>query len=313
MYLRLGEQAEERVIPMDLKTIWDTLINSSYLRDLGCRVTADAGDDVMTLSGIPDLVDGTALTVSRTLYEQGIPKLKGQLHFATYGNHAFESILLHLGEFPLPGCIRRLEVQIPDFSAALVGYAVAQINDEGISDTRLVRSPQDLRNLRIDENRVLSDTDMAPLRRALKETIRKEFDAARSVDRLEKLNQEAGRSQLLLDLFVAKDLLHGVQIGEGSDQLFWRMIPRIEDNCRDREMIRARIPIDYARGLSGLLFGLTLPTTGEYAYVDAPQALLTTAIEGACRLASGKKIKRAELTVKAFLARLDREIEKWVH
>jgi hypothetical protein len=53
-----------------------------------------------------------------------------------------------------------------------------------------------------------------------------------------------------------------------------------------------------------------VPTTGEYGYVDAPQPLLTCALEAAYRIANGMKVKKAALTTETFLGRLDREIDR---
>ena len=79
----------------------------------------------MLLAHISNVPDGTAVTTSRATFEVGVPELEGRLHFATYGDPAFEAILAHIETFDLPPCIQRLEVDVPEVPVKVVGYAVA--------------------------------------------------------------------------------------------------------------------------------------------------------------------------------------------
>lgn len=310
IYVRLSEQSGSGEVPVDLDAIWQILANSAYLRDLGCQVLPEPEQKTMTLRGLVDVPDGTTVTTSRTVYEMGLPNLKGRLHFATYGDPTFEAILQQLESFGLPECVRRLEVEVPEVAARLVGYAVAQVDGGGQPGSRLVTSVRDLEDLRIDENRVLSEEETEPLSKSLEELARKECATACAVSRIEKLNEEAARSQLLLALLVARDLVQGRQIVEGAEQPFWRLAATLEEILDERKVVRARLSVEQARKLSHLLFDLSIPSTGEYGYIDAPPPLLTSALEAAYRLASGMKLKKPKLTTEAFVARLDREIDR---
>ncbi len=64
------------------------------------------------------------------------------------------------------------------------------------------------------------------------------------------------------------------------------------------------------RQLSGVLFEVTLPTTGAEGYVDAPRPLLLAAIDAVCRLAHGMKVRRSELPTIDVLERLERMLER---
>jgi hypothetical protein len=143
-YLRLEQQTDRKPIPVDLDTIWQTLTQSAYLRALGCRAMPDADQQIMILNNIPDVPDGTAVTTSRITFDVGIPELEGRLHFATYGDPAFEAILTQIDAFDLPACIRRLEVDLPDVPVQVVGYAVAHVDQEGKRDCSLITSIHDL-------------------------------------------------------------------------------------------------------------------------------------------------------------------------
>jgi Helicase conserved C-terminal domain len=144
IYARLAEQAKQTRAPVDLAAIWQTLCESRYLRELGCRLHEEGDEPFMTVSNIPGVVDGTAITTSRTLFDTGSPAFEGRLHFATYGDAVFEAILQQIEEFPLPDGIRRLEVELPGVQASIVGYAVAAHGVDGLLHCRLVTSWDDL-------------------------------------------------------------------------------------------------------------------------------------------------------------------------
>jgi hypothetical protein len=71
-----------------------------------------------------------------------------------------------------------------------------------------------------------------------------------------------------------------------------------------------RIPVVLGGQLSGLLFDLTLPTTGEEGYVDAPQPLLLAALDAVCRLANAMKVRKADLPTADVLERLERTLDR---
>ena len=96
--------------------------------------------------------------------------------------------------------------------------------------------------------------------------------------------------------------------------LFWREKQAIEENCQGRDTVwEHRIPVAFARRLSGLLFDLDLVQVGEEGFVDAPQPLLQASLDAVCRLANGLKRRRADLSTEEVLARLTREIDRRAH
>jgi hypothetical protein len=310
IYLRLSEQSPDTTPPVDLENIWETLKTSTYLRDLGCTMLPDPEKRTIILSGIPDIPERTALTASRETYEIGIPERREALHFATYGDQVFESLLVHLGSFELPPCIRRIEAEVPDLNANMVSYCVAEAPEKGNGTCKFVQSFRDLADLHLSEAAELSDEEIESATNSLVEIAEREFSGTRAAARIEQLNEEAARSQLFLNLLVVKDLIKGRLIQEQAEQSFWTIAAGLERICEEREVLRARIPISLARRLSHLLFDITIPSAGEYAFIDAPKALLTSSLEAAYRLANSMKMKKAQLTTELFLGRLDREVER---
>jgi hypothetical protein len=271
MYMRLEEQAELTPPPVDLEAIWDTLSDSAYLRDLGSRVHPTANQQVLTLVDITGVVDGTAVTTARTIYDGGIPDFEGRLHFATYGDPVFEAVLRQVEVFPLPGCIHRMEVQVRGASTSMVGYAVAERTADGLTRCRLVTSVRDLATLQLDEVVELTAEEIQPAHQALADLARRESSTTEALARVETANARAGHSHVLLDYLVARDLLRSRQQTGIGEPVFWREVATLEEICRRRDLIRVRrIPVTLGRHLSGLLFDLTLPTTGEAGYADAP-------------------------------------------
>jgi len=310
-YLRLEQQQAQTHIPVDLDTIWSTFAQSAYLRALGGRVLPDEDQQIMELANIPDLLDGTAVTTSRPTFDVGVSELEGRLHFATYGDPAFEAVLAQVGTFALPPCIRRLEVDIPNVPVTVVGYAVAHTDDSGKPQCRLVTSMHDLATLRLDEEAQLTDRDIEPLRQALEAMARAEHQKTLTAPWFVDINQAAGRSQELLDYLVIRGIIQSRQRTGGADPLIWPEITALEDLFRDKDRMRVRrIPSVQAHNLSGLLFDLTIPNTGDESYLDAPHPLLIASLDAAFRLATAMKVRRSELSTDDFLARLDREIAR---
>jgi superfamily II DNA or RNA helicase len=311
-YVRLEQQMQQQHPPVDLDTIWATLAQSVYLRDLGCQVRAADEEQVFVLAGLPGLLDGTAVTTCRTTFDAGIAELEGRLHFATYGDPAFEAVLDQMASFDLPGCLRRLEVELPEVSVTVVGYAVAHRQDDGTTACLLVTSMQELDALRLDETHLLTDAEVEPLRRRLAVMAHQAWQTPQAVSRIEAVNEAAGHSQELLDYLVIDDFLRWrLRAGE-ADQGFWREAQVLDELVHDARMpsrVR-RIPSAFARRLSDVLFDVTIPQTGTESRVEAPRLLLDAALDAACRLADSMRVRRSELRTEDVLARLDREVRR---
>lgn len=351
IYMRLFHRDDDRRPPVVLEDIWKVLSESGYLYDLGCRVDPnDKEKRIMTLAGIDGIPDGTAITISRSIYDAGVPGLEGKLHFATYGDPAFQAILDQTARFSLPGCIRRIEALIEGCQAKVVGYAAAVADKNGRErgyrrsgrqgeewrqggqekrgeerkqcekvveweqerrDLRFITSMKDLEGLDIDETAELTEEDTEPLRGMLIEMTGSEFQTIQAVPNIERLNEHAGRFQAAANLLVMKDILGSRKRMEKGEALIWRELSALEAIFKEKDVIRARLPAVYARQMTGLLlFSLVLPSAGEDAYIDCTRPLLFSAMEMSYRLANGMKIKKSDLSTDLFLARLDKEIER---
>jgi hypothetical protein len=314
-YLRMEQQRDSRPVPVDLDAIWETLSHSDYLRALGCQMVSDEGHHLMRLSHIPSLPDGTAVTTSRILYDRGAPDVEGRLHFATYGDPAFEAILAHMDSFGLPGCLRRLEIGSPTGSVSLVGYAVAHLEEAGHTAYRLVTSMRDTATLRLHEEAQLTDADVEPLRQTLATIAHADDQMHLPVSRielLETLNETAARSQVILNNIVLRGIIQGRQRTGGAAPQFSRELAELEAIFQIKDQcIRVRqIPSEHVQALSGQLFSVTIPANGDMCHLDAPRPLLLAALDAAHRLVTRMREKRSELLTDAVVARLNREIDQ---
>jgi hypothetical protein len=311
IYERLAEQTNQTPTPVDIAAIWQTLCESTYLQQLGCRCHGDAQAQVLTLAHIPGAAADTAVTTSWTTFEVGLAGFEGRLHFATYGDPIFEAILQQIETFPPPACIQRLEVEIPEASATVVGYAVAERGADGRSGCRLVTSWRELATLSLDEAANVSADDGESLHQRLSAMAREELAMRQAVPRINAINEQAAHAQRLLGYLVARGLLQSRLQTGAAEVLFWREVQALEGICQGRDVLRVRhIPTALGRRLTSLLFDLDLPSVGEEGYVDAPPPLIQAALDAMCRLANGLKRRRADLTTAEVLSRLEREIER---
>lgn len=314
-YLRMEQQRDPTPVPVDLDAIWKTLSHSNYLRSLGCRLIPDEAQCLMSLANIPPLPDGTAVTTSRTTYDRGAPDVGGRLHFATYGDPAFEALLTHMGGFGLPDCIRRLEVENPVASVGLVGYAVAHLDEAGKTTYRLVTSMHDVATLRLHEGARLTDADVEPLRQSLAAlagaSLQRPLITASRIEALETLNETAAWSQVVLNYVVMRGIIQGRQRTGGAAPQFGREIADLEDIFQTKDQcIRVRqIPSDHVQALSNLLFDVTIPASGDACHLDAPRPLLLATLDATHRLVTRMHVKKSELLTETVVARLDREID----
>jgi len=312
IYMRLARTGERRSVPVNLPAIWDALRKSQYLRDIGCVVSAETSKPTITLSGIDSVPDGTVLTVSRQLYEEGLADGGRRLHFASYGDPFFDAVLEQFGKFELPACVRRITVPVPGMDGVeVVGYAVACRGTGGAREVRLVCAWGDLQGLHLDETETLSDVDVEPLRGKMRQVVREEFEHYLAASRIERGNVRAASAQEMLNFLVIRDLLGVKARCAGEGVLFWPVLREVVKLFEDREQIIATdLPADALRPVAGeLLFECQVPAVGEKASILVPRVLGRAAIDAASRLADSMKVKKSELRVDTVLARLQREIE----
>ncbi|WP_449244568.1 helicase-related protein [Desulfobacca acetoxidans] len=307
IYSRLRQANDASKAPVTLETIWEVLSRSLYLQDLGCQIWAEVEKKTIILHNIPGIPDGTALTASRDTYEYGIEQLERPLHFATYGDPVFDTLLNHMATFALPECIRRLEIQGP--ISSLVGYAIASLEKNGQPQIRLLYSGERLKIIQLVEDMSISEADSETLRTELNNLMITENNQPKIAPQIEILNQQAGLSQVTLGYLIIHYLIRFRQKMGTGDEHFWPEVRALENLCRDKAVILIPdIPKAQAQKLYGLLFDLHIPALGDSARITAPTPIVLGALDATCRLANKLHVRRADLLTRDVLRRLDREI-----
>ena len=306
IYQRLSEHRPGDSPPVDLDAIWHALSSSTYLRELGCTVHPQAEMRCVVLNNIPDVPNGTVLTVSRQTYETPPRDLEGTLHFATYGDPVFDALLERLRSFELPGCVRRLATEPAELRPTVVGYAAATVDGA----VRLVTSYQDLNGLQIDDASTVAPADAESLVEELRILAKTESDRRLGAQKIEARNAKVARSQLVLAYLIARNLMQSRQKTGAGAEKFWQELHAIEQAYADREMLRIKgIPADLGRRLVMPLFEPVIPAVGADGYLDAPELLLRSAYDAAAVVGDSFHKKKDELMAAEVIDRLARHIQ----
>lgn len=125
LYREFGDEMAATRLPITLAQVFETLAASPYLKALG-------SERIDTTHGTALLVRGIAaqepclLTISRELFERGLPERDEPLRFASWGEPAFDAVVaqvLERGEAP-PGFARAC-VEVPGTPATVVSWAIS--------------------------------------------------------------------------------------------------------------------------------------------------------------------------------------------
>ncbi|MDM8525229.1 helicase-related protein [Desulfococcaceae bacterium HSG8] len=293
-----------------LTAIWKTLSDSSYLHNLGCGVFPDKEKKVMTLRNIPGIPNETLLTASRKTFEYGIKGINRDIHFASYGDPVFDTLLSHISE-SAPACICRLEADGSEYDAPITGYAVACYDPGGYPETKLVTSYNELDSLKIRESAKLKDRELRPLEKKLEKLARAEFRHIRIADALESLNNRAAISQVILNYMIIASLMQMRQKFRIGEEYFRAEVKSIEERYKDEDFQQIPdIEKEKVQKLHGLLFDIRIPSSGDKAVINAPVFLIIAALDTVCQLANRMRKKNSDLLTAEVLKRVNRETDK---
>lgn len=313
IYMRLKQKEEYASCPVSLEDIWDAVTASSYLASRGGRTLDHGQHSVYLLNGWGDMPPVAAFTVSRELYEEGWGDKRPPLHFATYGDLAFETILEAMGSFPLPACVQRLTVPVPGIPGFEIhAYAAACCKPDAVMEIRLITSYRELRDVELAEDYSLSESDILPLYPQLKRMVREEFNPISAAAAIERDNVRAARAQEVINYMAGRELLEVVSAQGADNPGFWATIRDVNRIVSERsQIIINNLPADILRNYqSAMLFDYTVSRLGEKASVTIPYIVLEAATSAAERLADGERGPRRDLTVATMLRRLQAEADK---
>ncbi|MBP8198037.1 MAG: hypothetical protein KAX64_05695 [Chromatiaceae bacterium] len=320
IYERLAQQEADQPLPATLEGIWRVLTHSVYLQALGCQVSVNlaAGyQEPFLLAGVPGVPEGTALTLDRALFDEGLESLGTRLRFATYGEPAFDALLAMSEEWPPPPCIRRIAVTPAGMDNDYVAFVVGV---QGTAGPRLalVTALDQTEALELDVARVLTDAELTPFINQLAKQANQEFQLSGHVAQVEADNLLSGQAQAALTLGVAFGVLTSRKKMGNGEANFWKEIDawraRIQTQHAEGGSFRVmNIPAELSKVATSafLPFELRQRISDDAFWIEhAPGLLLDSAADAACRVAEGMKKKKADLTTEAVLGRIQAEIKR---
>lgn len=312
IYTSMSPIGEQYPVPVNLSAIWEGLSQSLYLQALGCRISGQDTRQTLSVSGIAGVPSDTVLSVSRTLYDEGLVDGGWRVHFASYGDPIFDTILEHLCSFELPACCRRVAVPVPGLAdAEVVGYAAACYTATGEKKVQFIRSWRDLEGLQLATDESLTEAEVEPVRQQLARLARQEFAPYLAAERIERDNKRAALIHEMLNLAIIKDLLKTRAVGMEEGALVWPILREIEAMLEEREYLQVGdLPGDILRACSkDLLFSCQVPGVGDKVMLRVPRIFVRSAINSAFRLAESLKKHKGNLDIATVLSRLQREVE----
>jgi hypothetical protein len=250
IYQRLSQSQTARRLPVTLEAIWQVLTTSPYLRAVGCAIAAHlvGGDrEPLILAGLPGVVDGTALTTDRELFDRGIESLGARLRFATYGDPAFDAVLAVSERWGAPACIRRIVVRPLGLHNDYVAYVVA-VRNAGGESLRLITRLDELTEIELDEGREVSEMDAAPFVGQLQFMADNEFKLNVHVASIESDNELSGRAQAALALGTAYGLITSRKAYGNADENFWKELDALRAQIAERTAEGGRLTGDAHSG-----------------------------------------------------------------
>lgn len=319
IYQRLRQTHAGERLPATLDGIWAVLTGSAYLQALGCSLAANLsgrGQEPLLLRGLPGIVDGTAFTIDRRLFDEGIEAIGSRLRFATYGEPVFDAIMALSAEWEPPACVRRIAVMPKGLDLEYAAFVVAARIGEGV-ELRLVTDLDGLAELDLAESVPVSEADTVPFIGRLQAMADREYQLTAHVSNVEMDNRHSGRAQAALALGTAIGLIDGRRKTGGADDNFWKEL----DACRKfvgERMANGgglsvhRVPSDYDQVASAWVpFNVKRKIAADSFWVDtAPPPLLNAAIDAAARVADGIKKKKSEVTTDLGMSRLVAEMKR---
>jgi hypothetical protein len=304
IYSRLSHASEP---PVSLDSIWEALSQSKYLQDLGCRIFIDLGKKTIIMQNIPGVADGTGLTASRETYEYGLEGFDGPLHFASYGDPVFEAVVEQILRFEPPRCVKKIQVSGPGDIGHWVCYIVSGFDEDG-NRTITVSSLNGLANIRIDEAGVIDDAEYDYLLNKFQTEVAQDFRHIQLADQIQSLNERRGLGQLLLNYVIIGSILRDRKEMEECDHYFWTEVKALDALITENESISIPdTPPQSGQKLHGSLFEIQMSATGGPARMNAPQFLLRCALDSVYRLASRRRVRRAELLTNDVLIMIESE------
>lgn len=124
LYTALDEEMAKERLPISLEQMFSVLASSMTLKSLGAELLETEHGQAILVRGVPGS-EPVVLTASRALFERGIAGRSEPLHFATWGDPAFERVVSFVvGQLEDCAALRRVEAPVPGIGTTVVAWTL---------------------------------------------------------------------------------------------------------------------------------------------------------------------------------------------
>lgn len=252
LYATLDDEMASEPLPITLEQVFGVLASSMTLKSLGSELIRNEHGEGLLVRGLPGC-EPFMLTASRTLYERGVTGRPEALHFATWGEPAFERVVSFIvGQ--LDGCdqLSRSETAVPGSEGRVVRWSLRQADGQPMLIERFEQLPAEV---------AWSDTAASePACQAAESAAAEQRERIERWARVESLSAKAGKVHRRSHLLAAGSLLTGAP----ADARLSDIGSYLPDATRTLRTTRLEPSVVSAETALGLL-----ETSGSSLYVPA--------------------------------------------
>lgn len=292
VYVRLSQTYRKQPLPVYLTEIWQTLIESVFLAEIGCKLS-DCGK-YLTLNGIESIVDGSVLTIDRSLFDTGLPD-GTHVYFATYGEPVFEQLLnFVLEQIEEPVC-QVIHVKQGNIECAAVAYVDHNNRMQLATSVKQTLAAAEAKSC---EDQTSIQRAQSQIDKFAKDTHRNQSKIAN----VERNNLLQAKAQVLLNNQVVRSLMSSKLKTSKLDDNATVMLRALEEQFSKRDTaVRIRnVPRSMETPLSAGIIDATFPRQGD-GHIDTPVLIVNTALESLARRVDGSKGGARRQTASAII------------
>jgi hypothetical protein len=204
IYASLDEEMTTEQLPIALEQMFAVLASSMTLKSLGAELIQLEHGTALLVCGIPG-AEPCLFTTSRTLFERGVPSRSETLHFATWGDPAFERVITFVvGQLDECEILSRAEVEIPGTQTSAVAWSL-KTPDGQVAIERFDQLPSE-----VDWNGAAAAEPASALAQMRAEEVRTKMQ---QWERIETVSKKAGNTHQRAHLAAAGSLIAGAPEG----------------------------------------------------------------------------------------------------
>lgn len=252
IYASLDDEMAREQLPITLEQMYGTLVSSMTLKSLGSEVVQTEHGEALLVRGIPGS-EPFILTASRALYERGIAGRTESLHFATWGDPAFERVVAFVvGQREDCEELGRSEESVPSVSAAVVRWSLRMPDGQESLVERFEQLPAEVHGPFAAAGELACKTAQS--------AVHEQRDRVDRWARVETVSATAGKAHRRSHLLAAGGLLAGAPAGASLADLA-AYLPDASRTLRTSKLDPSAVSAEVALGL--------LEATGTSLYVPS--------------------------------------------